>query len=406
MFEPSSGSSSAAKWIPYTASLRSEFQRAIRAWIYDLFSTFPAMRHGSAYWAISPLNRQGPSLTPGGIPIGYGSDAEYLGRFERWAAARAFAVPAQVANAPDLDACLEATCRHLRAARHLTFISVWSPTFLELILDRIGGDPADLWPKLAAVSCWTDGPAASAASRLARRLPHVPIQPKGLLATEGVVSVPLSAFGGNVLAVNSHFYEFAPAAGGHPRLAHELEPGGEYSVILTTSGGLYRYRLGDRVRVSGFARRTPMLDFLGREGGISDLCGEKLNPAFVQNAIGGLRSSILPADAFAMLVPCDSGDGYTLIAGASPDPARLAAALDAALAENPHYAYARRLGQLHHARVAVVGQDAPAQHLARCMELGMRAGDVKPPSLDIRTGWEAWFLGGHGRKEVHVAAAL
>ncbi|CAN5370651.1 GH3 auxin-responsive promoter family protein [soil metagenome] len=405
MFEPTSGSSSAAKWIPYTASLRAEYQRAIRAWVADLFAAFPAMRAGSAYWAISPLSRQDPSHTPGGIRIGYGSDAEYLGRFERWAAARSFAVPQEVARATDLDRCLDLTCRHLRAARDLAFISVWSPTFLELILDRIGSDASELWPNLSAVSCWADGPAAPAARRLAHRLPNVTLQPKGLLATEGVVTIPLAEFGGNVLAANAHFYEFAPVAGGPPRLAHELESGAEYTVLLTTGGGLYRYRLGDRVRVSGFAKRAPMLEFLGREGGVSDLCGEKLNPAFVQDALDSLRPSTLPADAFAMLAPADAGGGYVLFTSACADGGRLAHSLEAALGKNPHYAYARRLGQLDHLRVVKAGGDAPSRHLARCISLGMRAGDVKPPSLDARGGWEAWF-GVNVRKDSQHAGAL
>ena len=42
LFEPTSGSAGAAKWIPYTSSLQNEFQRAIRAWVAGLFLTLPA----------------------------------------------------------------------------------------------------------------------------------------------------------------------------------------------------------------------------------------------------------------------------------------------------------------------------------------------------------------------------
>src|ERR1700730_5721339 len=37
LFEPTSGSCSREKWIPYNQSLESEFQAGIRAWIADLF---------------------------------------------------------------------------------------------------------------------------------------------------------------------------------------------------------------------------------------------------------------------------------------------------------------------------------------------------------------------------------
>ena len=49
------------------------------------------------------------------------------------------------------------------------------------------------------------------------------------------------------------------------RLAHELERGRTYSVVVTTGGGLYRYRLGDLVNVVGFEAGCPLLRFVGRE---------------------------------------------------------------------------------------------------------------------------------------------
>ena len=405
MFEPTSGSSSAAKLIPYTAPFRAEYQRAIRTWIHDIFTTHPAIRRGSTYWSISPLARSGSSLTPGGIPIGFGSDAEYLGRFERWASAKSFAVPPQAALTSNLEECLDFTCHHLRSARNLAFISVWSPTFLELIFDRLDADPAELWPNLSLVSCWADASSAPAAEKLRARLPNIPLQPKGLLATEGVVTIPLSRFRNEkVLAVTSHFYEFAPLHGGQPKLAHQLEPGAEYTILLTTAAGLYRYRLGDRVRVTGFAEATPTLEFIGREGGVSDLCGEKLNPAFVADVLRNLRGPYLPPGIFAMLAPAQNADSYILFAESTPDPKGLADALDSALGQNPHYAYARNLGQLDPPQIATVGKDAAEKHLIRCIELGMRAGDVKPPSLDPRHDWEGWF-GCHVRKRKEVADA-
>src|SRR6185436_8434227 len=51
---PSSGSASATKLIPYTRTLQSEFNRAIGAWIVDLFSQNPKLMSGRSYWSISP----------------------------------------------------------------------------------------------------------------------------------------------------------------------------------------------------------------------------------------------------------------------------------------------------------------------------------------------------------------
>ncbi|KAL2892052.1 Jasmonic acid-amido synthetase JAR1 [Bienertia sinuspersici] len=45
----------------------------------------------------------------------------------------------------------------------------------------------------------------------------------------------------------------------------EVKVGEEYEIIITTFGGLYRYRLGDAVKVTGFYNATPELKFVCRQ---------------------------------------------------------------------------------------------------------------------------------------------
>ena len=54
-------------------------------------------------------------------------------------------------------------------------------------------------------------------------------------------------------------------------LAHELELNKQYEVVLTTSGGLYRYKLRDIIEVMGFDEGVPLFRFVGKAGYISDL---------------------------------------------------------------------------------------------------------------------------------------
>src|SRR5262249_30342341 len=147
---------------------------------------------------------------------------------------------------------------------------------------------ARLWPRLRLVSCWAEGAAGLYARQLAGLLPGVRIQGKGLLATEGVVSIPLTGYPGAALAARSHFFAFVPEGGGAPRLAQELAAGQRYTIVLTTSGGLYRYRLGDVVEVVGHVDSCPLLAFIGREGIVSDRFGEKLHEPFVREALDAL----------------------------------------------------------------------------------------------------------------------
>jgi hypothetical protein len=220
-----------------------------------------------------------------------------------------------------------------------------------------------------------------------RLFPSVPIQGKGLLATEGVVTIPMRRFGGAVPAVTSHFLEFVDAESRCSFMAHELEAGREYVPLLTTGGGLWRYRIGDRVRV--VTRDVlPVLEFVGRDDGVCDLRGEKLGPAFVGGVLEAMRKAGSLVDTFTMLAPSPARDGYTLFTDAVAADVYL---LDRLLRANPHYAYCRDLGQLHAPAVMRIEGDAHAQYLRHCERLQRRAGTAKLVPLDRHPGWDTAF---------------
>lgn len=361
---PTSGTTGPTKWIPYTAGLYREFQRGIAPWIVDLFAHNPGMLAGKSYWAISPAGKTGAE---------FGDDSEYLGSAQKWVAAT-LAVPAAVRMAKEWR---QETLRHLLTCRELTFISVWHPSFLTLLLEDVDPD----WPELRVISCWGDAP------ELQARFPQATIQPKGLIATEGFVSLPLWGREGAALAVRSHFFEFLDGAG-KPWLAHELVVGREYSVVLTTGGGLKRYRLNDRIRVTGFECECPLLGFVGKETNVSDRFGEKVSELHVASTLAGL-----PAE-FA-LVACE-GRAYTLFVESHLPNEALEVwveKLETALQENVHYRYCRELGQLDHVQAFRIVTGGAATYLAVCQARGQRLGDVKPIWLSRQDGWSEHFKG-------------
>jgi hypothetical protein len=440
---PSSGSTAAAKLVPHTETLQQEFSRAVDAWIADLYLRRPTLVGGPAYWSVTPAvsfeavaaARLGDLSPRVAVPIGFDEDAAYLGRLRRQIVEGILAVPGEVRRLVDPDAFRYATLLFLVRARDLRLMSVWHPSFLSQLLDalpdalgRIIDDLArgtltppgpvssdglsalaglvqpdpqraaelrlltkagavDVWPHLALVSCWGDGPARPYASRLASRLAGVELQPKGLIATEAMISLP---FGDkHPLAIRSHFFEFLDPEG-RGRLAHQLAEDVEYSVVVTTGGGLYRYSLGDRVKVTGWAHATPSIEFLGRSDGVSDRFGEKLSDGFVTGVLASLFAQGA-APRFAMVAPepATGGIAYTLLV--EPDgalPGDLAASLERALRQNPHYAWCVDLGQLRPARVVLVGPHADRAYLEACVSKGQRLGDVKPVSLHAESGWE------------------
>jgi GH3 auxin-responsive promoter len=429
---PSSGSTAARKLLPFTTDLQREFSRAVAAWITDLHIGNPAAARGRAYWSISPAI---PHDCAGAVPIGFDDDSEYLGK-ARWELMRAIlAVPDEISRVTDPDAFRYVTLAFLARVRDLRVISVWHPSFLTrlleplqrwmpLIADDIGAGklsppghvapdvlaalqrrvrpepgrarelrqlstltPRDLWPDLTVVSCWRDALAASHADRLEHSIPGVLLQGKGLMATEGVVSIP---FGGlHPLAVRSHFFEFVDSAGG-AHLAHEIREQQEYTVMLTTGGGLYRYNLGDRVAIDGRCGSTPSIRFLGKEDRISDRFGEKLSDGFVAGVLKRLFEDS-PAPRFAMLAPevVHGGLAYTLFVEGESAPADLATRLECELRRNPHYAWCVDVRQLRPARVIRVGPNADRVYVDACVARGQRLGDVKPAALQCDTNWSA-----------------
>jgi len=176
---------------------------------------------------------------------------------------------------------------------------------------------------------------------------------------------------------------------------HQLETDEDYDVVLTTGGGLYRYKLGDRVRVTGRIGAVPSIEFAGRSDRVSDRFGEKLSDEFVTSVVAKLFASAAPP-RFVMLTPETRADGvaYTLLVEPSNDlPGDLEPALETALRQNPHYAWCVDLGQLRPARVVRVGPHAERAYLDVCVARGQRLGDIKPTALQRDGGWEA-ALGG------------
>jgi hypothetical protein len=440
-FIPTSGSSSARKLIPFTAGLQGEFNRAIGPWISDLYAQQPAVMRGAAYWSISPAiaaTETGASA----VPIGFDDDSAYLGGIRRRLVDAVMAVPAELRLVADMEQFRYLTLLCLLRRPDLRLISVWHPFFLSLLLDALPAyweyllhdiehgtcryadclPPAvigslklrpsprlaaslsrtqpdqfeAIWPHLKIISCWGNGHAQLALAELGRRLPRATIQAKGLLATEGVVTIPYAGI--HPLAVTSHFFEFI-AEGGRVCLAHQLAQNETYEVVLTTAGGLWRYRLRDQVRVTGFHGATPTLRFLGRAGNVSDRFGEKLSEQFVADGIQ-VALGAAAGHKFAMLAPDEDAGGcrYTLYLEGDPDH-EIARRLEIFLCQNPHYAWCRKLGQLQPLRLFHIEAGGQAAYLARQQSLGRRLGDIKPCSLSQATGWSAFFRGRHVKRE-------
>lgn len=350
IWEPTGGSTGASKWVPWTAALQNEFRRAVSVWIWHLLVQYPETVRGRGYWQLTPKAELNPPDWIGHQRHGFERDSDYLGRLGRWLERSVLIVP------PAGQHLWERTVDLLLDSCDLRLVSCWSPSFLtvlqEKVQERAGRwSPGEWWPHLKVLSCWTQGPSSAYLPKIRSLFPGVKIQPKGLLSTEAVVTIPIrDQF---PLAYRSHFFEFQ--TGNRIIPPWELQPGHEATVVVTTGSGFTRYATGDRVRVSGFLRDLPCLEFLGRDG-VSDQRGEKLPLAFLEGLLE-------PLDGFAMLAFED--DGYVLFVDESQslDVRReQIQKIEMALLENFSYADCRHLGQLRALRGFLINGDALDQY--------------------------------------------
>lgn len=410
LLEPTGGSTSGTKLIPYTRSLKKEFQRAIDPWIAGLFLRWPSLLFGRHYWSITPSTLEHQESV---VPIGFDADAAYLGRFQQFMSRQIMAVPPGVADGQTPEQARFLTLVHLLNAPDLRLVSVWHPSLLtemmetlrlrfdELLqalperraqkLRAIGCNPALFWKKLKVISCWSGAPARPWIEQLQRTFPHTIIQPKGLVATEGITSIPLGERL-DVAAVRSHYYELEHEETGALIPLWEVKPEHTYHLILTTGGGLYRYRTHDLVQITGWFRRTPCIHFLTRNNMTSDLFGEKITLAHAEQ----ICSNLPCAYSFAMIAPESHADKYRYALYLETDSIQesIAEYLENRLSENYHYRHARNLGQLEPSVVHRV-EGATGKVIERLSQNAKQPGSVKPAALRLETDWTTTFYETH-----------
>lgn len=148
--------------------------------------------------------------------------------------------------------------------------------------------PAEYWPDLELLLCWTGGTMGQFLPEALRWCsPRVKAREFGYGASEGKFTIPVDDSPGvGVLAPYPVFYEFLPAGStGETLLADEVEVGGTYELVLTNTMGLYRYRLHDLVRVTGRHGTAPVLQFLQKSGDLGNIAGEKMSAEVVRSAM-------------------------------------------------------------------------------------------------------------------------
>jgi GH3 auxin-responsive promoter len=420
-FATTSGTTGQSKLVPVTRSSLARMAALVRLWMLRAHRDHPALLDGGLLTAVSPAIE---GRTPAGLPCGAMSGllqrqlpsliqaaqaVPYATHLIEDCEARAFVLlrlglarAVSVIGTPNPTTLirLAAVARReadalLRAIHDGTLGIPWpvvheepgwdARTSRRAVMAALRPDPArarglaaaagrrgalsleDAWPGLALIGCWLGGHAGRHAARLAADYGPVPLRDLGLVASEGRVTLPVTdGSAGGVLALESGFYEFMPeesmdATAPPLLLAHELEIGRRYGVVLSSANGLYRYDLNDVVEVRGAYRRTPVIAFVRKGRDMTSITGEKLHLNHVQAAVREAeRLTATEIWQFRLIPDVDAWRYDLLVEPGGPDLDEIGAqafarAVDDALARvNVEYAAKRRSHRLALPRLCVM----------------------------------------------------
>ncbi len=407
-YQPTSGSGDKEKLIPYTGAFIRELNQALNPWLFDLSRQFPAILKGRHYWSISWLpthwRQNGWHL----------DDFELLPSWKKNLIRLIMAVPNEVSHAESLKATQFSTLAYLIEARDLTFFSVWSPTFLLQLLalmeewkeplyqtlmtgkwvmfeDELKhlssphsqvqaghfkeGRNEKLWPHLKLLSSWDSSTSEKWAEKLKSQLPHASFQGKGLWATECVVTIPFE--GKMVLSYQSHYYEFIDLKSEKLLPSHQLQVGMEVHPVITSGNGFTRYRLQDRLLVTGHYHSVPTFEFIERDSTF-DMVGEKLDAVSFRHLHDEIKNEfpeLTWVAAFAINSPPDRPH-YSFVLQGQGAAEKIQAFIQKILNEHFHYHLARELGQLGIERIHLLSDGLSCYERFQ-LNRGMVQGNIK-----------------------------
>lgn len=252
---------------------------------------------------------------------------------------------------------------------------------------------ADLWPDVKLLVTWSCASAGVAVNALKRELSTTTqIMELGYIASEMRGTVTLGRrTGSGFPTLDTHFFEFVARNQWDSDSAEfltleQLCKGVDYYVIVTTPSGLYRYFMNDLVRVTGFLHNTPLLKFVQKGKGVTNITGEKLYEAQVLAAVNKTLAKLALAPPFFMMLADEHACQYRLYLETMNLDINICTALatqvDDELGQlNVEYKAKRESGRLGTLQVINLKSGTAAAYKQHCVVKGQREGQFKVLAL-------------------------
>ncbi len=153
-----------------------------------------------------------------------------------------------------------------------------------------------LWPKLSYILAVTGANFSIYDREVDFYTGGIPIYSPAYAASEALMGInPSASKISYIMIPDTAFYEFIPLGNereGKTVSSEDLEPGKSYEIVITNHAGLYRYRMGDVVKILDYYHGAPEIEFLYRKNQLLNMVSEKTTEEHITSAIIGAMNSL------------------------------------------------------------------------------------------------------------------
>lgn len=443
MFNQTSGTTGKPKQIPVLESSILAFKQSQRLSSYFQYRQCPEAFHGKVLGIVSPAI-EGYLNT--GTP--YGSMSGHVYKMASKLIQRKYAVPKTVFEIEDYELKYYLIARLSLEQENITLMASANPSTFHKILEiinknakqmiqeiekgeckgleqldariknpivkRISPNPKrakvlntileekgrlefyDFWPYLKMVATWTGGSCGISLQSLMSRFPQdIKVMDLGYLSSEfrGTLTRKIKDTGG-LPTLDQTFFEFVSQNDREEnrhefKLLHELKEGETYYVFITTLAGLYRYDMNDLLKVTGFFKETPLLQFVQKGKGVTNITGEKLYEGQLIKAMKKAEIHFKLNIKFYQLLANEQKSHYELYLelknSDSVDRAKLANYIDKQLMElNMEYKTKHSGGRLKPLNLSLLKKGTFEKYKAHHLSKGQRESQFKPMLIQYK----------------------
>ena len=160
-----------------------------------------------------------------------------------------------------------------------------------------------IWPEITYIACVAGANFSIYDERVNYYTGNLPIYSTAYAATEATMGInPYIDKIRYVIIPDTVFYEFISVKDENKEIdktyrLNELKLGEKYEIVITNQAGLYRYKLGDVIKVVGNYNNCPEIEFLYRKNQVLNMVSEKTTEEHltisIQNTVKKLNLSLV-----------------------------------------------------------------------------------------------------------------